>query len=56
MDGIAELFVSSFAEKELKEISRQIPEGLKESFIYFNNTTYDAGYSNAYTLKSLMNK
>ncbi len=53
MHGVPELFKSSYSSAQLKELSKNIPEG-KKSFVYFNNTMFEAGYSNARELISYM--
>ena len=53
MHGVPELFKSSYADDVLKSLSEEIPDN-KTSFIYFNNTMYEAGYSNAKTLKECL--
>ncbi len=55
MHGVPELFKSSYSEGELAVLSGQIPaEG--NSFVYFNNTMFEAGYSNARSLQRLTAK
>ncbi len=56
MHGVPELFKSSYSEDELKNIVKKIPTTVKECFIYFNNTMFEAGFSNALTLKTLVAK
>jgi len=53
MHGMPELFKSSYSAQQLKGLSSHIPKE-KEAFIYFNNTTFEAAYTNARTLISLM--
>jgi uncharacterized protein YecE (DUF72 family) len=53
MHGIPKLFESSYADNELEKLAKEIPLN-KESWIYFNNTMFEAGYSNALHLKSLV--
>jgi uncharacterized protein YecE (DUF72 family) len=53
MHGVPELFKSSYSLPELKKAFKNIPEGVKNVFIYFNNTMFKAGYSNALTMLEL---
>ena len=55
MHGVPELFSSPYTGQELQALASQIPKDRK-SFIYFNNTMFDAGYNNAYLLQQLCNK
>jgi uncharacterized protein YecE (DUF72 family) len=54
MHGIPELFKSPYDETTLITLAKRIPENIT-SFVYFNNTMYEAGYSNAAFLKTLLN-
>ncbi len=54
MHGVPELFKSSYSEEVLKGLVENLPTS-KESFVFFNNTYYEAGYSNAGTLKKMIN-
>lgn len=56
MHGVPELFKSSYADEKLKEIGKQLPKGKTEKYIYFNNTMYEAGYSNARVLREAVEK
>jgi len=53
MHGVPELFKSSYSEKELIELSENLKTE-KEGFVFFNNTMFEAGYSNALQLKQLL--
>jgi len=53
MHGVPELFKSSYTMSELKNITRKIPAGVKEVFVYFNNTMFEAGFTNALTLQNI---
>lgn len=55
MHGIPELFKSSYSDKILKELSEQVPSK-GPAFVYFNNTMYEAGYTNAAYLQRLLQK
>lgn len=52
MHGVPELFKSSYCEKVLQTLADRIPANIR-SFIYFNNTMFEAGYTNAARLKEL---
>lgn len=53
MHGVPELFKSSYATEELVALSEQIPSAVK-TFVYFNNTMFEAGYSNALSLQQML--
>jgi uncharacterized protein YecE (DUF72 family) len=52
--GNPELFKSLYSEEKLKEFYFEFPEKTKEHFIYFNNTYYEASYTNALQLKEII--
>lgn len=52
MHGVPELFKSPYSEKELTGLYQELP-AKKKAFVYFNNTTFESGYTNAYFLKEL---
>jgi uncharacterized protein YecE (DUF72 family) len=54
MHGIQKLFESPYDEPTLITLAKNIPPDVT-SFVYFNNTMYEAGYSNAAFLKTLLN-
>lgn len=54
LHGVPELFISSYSATELEKIQASLPPEAQQWFIYFNNTMYEAGYSNAYALQSLV--
>lgn len=54
MHGIPELFASSYPEDTLQELSNYIHTCDQEAFVYFNNTMYEAGYSNARLLNAML--
>lgn len=54
MHGVPELFKSPYSEEQLMHITRSLPDAPEKVFVYFNNTTYDAGYSNARTLEKFI--
>ncbi len=56
MHGEPELFKSSYTQEELIQVVKKIPKRISEFFIYFNNTTFQAGFLNALSLKTLMEK
>ena len=51
MHGVPKIFQSFYAEEELTRLAKEMPEA-KKQFVYFNNTTYEAGYTNALQLKN----
>lgn len=53
--GNPELFKSSYDITELESFYRQFPAHCKEYNIYFNNTFYEAGYTNARQLQQITN-
>jgi len=53
MHGVPELFKSSYTEETLQQLAGSIPD-VSEAYVYFNNTMFEAGYSNANTLRGLM--
>lgn len=53
MHGVPELFKSTYTDSEIETLSTSIPEDIT-SFTYFNNTMFEAGYSNATSLKDLL--
>ncbi len=53
LHGNPVLFKSSYKTVDLEKFYRAIPENSVHSFIYFNNTYYEAGYMNALELKKL---
>ncbi|WP_300598865.1 DUF72 domain-containing protein [Niabella sp.] len=52
MHGVPELFKSAYSEQQLMQLYQELPVA-KEVFIYFNNTTFESGYTNAYFLQEL---
>ncbi len=48
------LFKSSYEPEELERFCREIPTAGDRVSVYFNNTYYEAGYTNAIALKELM--
>lgn len=53
MHGVPELFNSAYNETDLKQLADTIPN-VRSAFVYFNNTYYEAGYTNAATLQNLL--
>ncbi len=51
--GNPELFKSQYTLAELKKVYKQIPDHCTKANIYFNNTYYDAGYTNAAQMQEL---
>lgn len=54
LHGNPELFKSAYTKEELKTLYDQFPENCHQYNIYFNNTYYEAGYTNALELKELI--
>jgi uncharacterized protein YecE (DUF72 family) len=54
LHGNPELFKSSYTPVELKAFSVLFPPDAERYSVYFNNTYYDAGYTNARELKELL--
>jgi uncharacterized protein YecE (DUF72 family) len=55
MHGVPELFKSSYSKESLEQLAAEIPND-GTSFVYFNNTMFEAGYSNAEILKDILNQ
>ena len=55
MHGVPQLFISAYSDDSILNLAGAIPED-KTSFIYFNNTMYEAGYSNALLLDQYLKK
>lgn len=54
LHGNPELFKSSYTLETLKKFQENFPAHCKQYNIYFNNTYYEAGYTNALQLKKLI--
>jgi uncharacterized protein YecE (DUF72 family) len=54
MHGVPELFKSKYNDKELKQLAKNIPKA-GTAFVFFNNTMFEAGYENAYSMQELIN-
>lgn len=54
LHGNPELFKSRYAISELERFERNIPDNATEQYIFFNNTYYEAGYTNAREMKDVM--
>lgn len=54
MHGNPVLFKSEYSIDDLAVLAENIPEHAKSNFIYFNNTYFDAGFTNAAQLKQLL--
>lgn len=52
--GNPELFKSRYSIEDLRQFCQHLPENIKQHHIYFNNTYYEAGYSNALELKEIL--
>ncbi|NOT76016.1 MAG: DUF72 domain-containing protein [Cyclobacteriaceae bacterium] len=55
LHGNPELFKSSYNINELQKIYRSFPTHCKSHAVYFNNTYYEAGYTNASQLMEISN-
>lgn len=53
LHGKPDLFKSPYTEKQLKDFFKKFPDSARSYNIYFNNTYYEAGYTNALQLKTL---
>jgi uncharacterized protein YecE (DUF72 family) len=53
LHGNPDLFKSSYSPQALKKFRQQIPAAAKQVNIYFNNTYYEAGYTNALQMMGL---
>ncbi|MBA2613927.1 MAG: DUF72 domain-containing protein [Bacteroidetes bacterium] len=56
LHGNPELFKSSYAKSELENFSDKFPATAKFYSVYFNNTYYEAGYTNALQLMNIIEK
>lgn len=54
LHGSPELFKSSYDHRALNHFYKQFPEDCKNYSVYFNNTYYEAGYTNALELINLV--
>ena len=54
--GNPELFKSSYSQEALESFYHKFPEGAQCYNVYFNNTYYEAGYTNALQLMDLIGK
>jgi uncharacterized protein YecE (DUF72 family) len=54
LHGNPELFKSSYSEEELLNFYKKIPKTCKSCNVYFNNTYYEAGYTNASQLMKII--
>jgi len=54
MHGVPQLFKSPYTEAELEKLAEEIPAEADKKYIYFNNTMFDAGYTNAGYLQQLL--
>jgi uncharacterized protein YecE (DUF72 family) len=53
MHGVPVLFESAYTKNKIVSLAASILES-SQSFIYFNNTMHEAGYSNASHLRELL--
>ncbi len=56
LHGNPELFKSSYSEETLRAFVSQFPPDAQTHSIYFNNTYYEAGYTNARQLIDILNE
>lgn len=54
LHGNPDLFKSRYLISELERFEKNIPGTAKEHFIFFNNTYFDAGYTNAREMKDII--
>jgi uncharacterized protein YecE (DUF72 family) len=55
LHGNPELFKSSYSDDELRAFYQAFPKDAAQYFVYFNNTYYEAGYTNAQSLINIIN-
>lgn len=53
MHGVPELFKSAYDDEAIRHLASDMPED-KNTFVYFNNTMFEAGYSNARLLNQFV--
>ncbi len=53
MHGNPVLFKSAYSTEEIQSFYARIPKTCNEHYIYFNNTYFDAGYTNAFQMQQL---
>jgi len=51
MHGVPELFKSAYAPAEIERVADELPAEAAKTFVYFNNTMFEAGFSNALELQ-----
>ena len=56
MHGVPEIFKSQYSDIELRQLAENIPGSAGQKFIYFNNTMFEAGFTNARQLISILGK
>ncbi|HTF03343.1 MAG TPA: DUF72 domain-containing protein [Bacteroidia bacterium] len=54
--GNPELFKTRYTVPQLRKFAKSFPADAKQYFIYFNNTYYDGGYSNAQEMMNVLNQ
>lgn len=56
LHGNPELFKSRYSVEELEKFAKAMPRKAKQYFIYFNNTYFDGGYSNATEMNEIVTR
>jgi uncharacterized protein YecE (DUF72 family) len=56
LHGNPDLFKSSYSEEALEGFYRQLPRDAERCSVYFNNTYYEAGYTNARQFQAIHHK
>lgn len=52
--GSPELFKSFYTDETLRQYILKFPKNCRQYYVYFNNTYYEAGYTNAHRLKEML--
>lgn len=56
LHGNPVLFKSSYSTEDLEAFAARVPKDAKQAAVYFNNTYYDAGYTNARQIQQILNE
>jgi uncharacterized protein YecE (DUF72 family) len=54
MHGVPDLFKSAYSPEELQKLAEELPADADQTYVYFNNTMFEAGFSNALSLQELL--